>query len=67
MRPSQSPQFGDFQSNAAMGLAKDALPMGWWIGVKIDDAAVFKRVKDGELAMFSIQGTAEREELDEAA
>lgn len=46
----------------AMGLAKDALPMGWWIGVKIDDAAVFKRVKSGELAMFSIQGTAEREE-----
>lgn len=46
---------------AAMGLAKDALPTGWWIGVKIDDPEVFKRVKKGELAMFSIQGSAQRE------
>lgn len=47
---------------AAMGLEKDALPLGWWIGVKIEDPAVFKRVKAGELPMFSIQGSAEREE-----
>jgi hypothetical protein len=47
---------------AVMGLAKDALPLGWWIGVKITDAAVFKQVKEGKLPMFSIQGSAEREE-----
>ncbi len=45
----------------AMGVAKDTLPLGWWIGVKLEDAAVFKRVKDGDLPMFSIQGSAERE------
>lgn len=45
----------------AMGLAKDALPFGWWIGFQIDDPEVFKRVKKGELAMFSIQGSAQRE------
>ena len=46
---------------AAMGLAKDALPIGWWIGFQIDDDEVFKRVKKGELTMFSIQGSAQRE------
>lgn len=35
-------------------------PAGWFIGVKIADPKVFKRAVDGELAMFSIQGSAER-------
>lgn len=36
------------------------IPVGWIIGVKLHDAKVFKRVVDGELAMFSIQGSADR-------
>lgn len=39
------------------------LPVGWVIGVKYDDPQVFKRVVDGELQMFSIQGSAEHEEI----
>jgi len=44
-----------------MGLPDNALPLGWWFGVYVEDDAVFKRVKDGELSMFSIQGSAIKE------
>lgn len=40
----------------ALGLAEDALPQGWWVGYRVDDADVWKRVKSGELSMFSIGG-----------
>jgi hypothetical protein len=45
----------------AMGLAADALPVGMWVGFKIDDADVWAKVKDGTYPMFSIQGKAVRE------
>lgn len=45
----------------AMGLAKDALPTGWWTGWYIDDPEVFGKVKSGEYSMLSIGGWAERE------
>lgn len=47
----------------AMGLEKDALPQGWWVGFYIPDDAVFEKVKSGEYDMFSIQGQAVREEV----
>lgn len=46
-----------------MGLKKDALPQGWWIGFKIDDRRAWERVKKGDHRMFSIQGKARREVL----
>lgn len=49
------------QKLEAMGLAKDALPVGLWVGFKIDDADVWAKVKTGEYPMFSIQGKAVRE------
>lgn len=45
---------------AAMGLASDALPIGLWVGFKIDDADVWEKVKAGDYPMFSIQGRAVR-------
>lgn len=48
---------------ASLGLAKDALPQGWWLGMKVDDPGVWKRVRSGELRMFSIGGKARREVL----
>lgn len=45
-----------------LGLKPDALPTGWWVGFKVNDA-VWKRVEDGELVAFSIAGTGERSEL----
>lgn len=46
-----------------LGLSEDALPQGWWIGMKVDDPAVWKRVKSGELKMFSIGGRGRREPI----
>lgn len=37
-----------------------ALPPRWWIGFQVEPA-VMKRVKSGELTMFSIAGEADRE------
>lgn len=45
-----------------MGLKKDALPQGWWVGFKIFDKKAWQRVKNGDHRMFSIQGMAKREE-----
>ena len=44
---------------AALGLAKDAMPQGWWVGFHVD-ADTFAKVKQGKLTMFSIEGTAEQ-------
>lgn len=40
---------------------------GWWIGVRVDDATVQKRIRDGELKAFSIGGRGRVEELKAAA
>lgn len=40
---------------------------GWWIGMRIDDAEVQKRVRCGELKQFSIGGKGQRTPLAEAA
>lgn len=36
------------------------VPIGWILGVKVNDPDVWARVKSGELRAFSIQGTADR-------
>lgn len=43
----------------AFGLS-DKLPIGWILGLKVLDQAVWKRIESGELRALSIQGTAER-------
>ena len=37
--------------------------VGWFITMKIDDEAVWQRVKKGELSSFSIHGVARRVEI----
>lgn len=46
----------------AIGISEDVLPVGWWIGFKVLDKDVWKKVKDGTYLMFSIEGEAERVE-----
>lgn len=46
----------------ALGLPDTSLPLGWWIGFKVDDPEVWKRVESGELRSFSIGGNARRVE-----
>ena len=46
----------------AMGM--DAPPVsGWWIGIKVDDPACYAKIKSGEYAMFSVEGSAGETEL----
>lgn len=49
----------------AMGIPEGTLPIGWWIGFKVLDEDVWEKVKDGTYPMFSIEGEAERVEVDE--
>lgn len=44
-----------------MGLQRDALPTGWWVGFHVEDADVWEKVKKGEYTMFSIEGLAVEE------
>lgn len=50
---------------AAMGIPEGTLPVGWWIGFQVTDTEVWEKVKDGTYTMFSIEGAAVREEIEE--
>lgn len=45
-----------------MGLAPDALPEGWWIGMKVNDEEQWQKVKNKERLGFSIHGKGRRVE-----
>jgi hypothetical protein len=49
----------------AIGIPEGTLPVGWWIGFKVLDEDVWEKVKDGTYSMFSIEGTAERVEVED--
>ena len=42
-----------------MGLEGERV--GWWVGFRVEDDAVWKAVKDGTYPMFSIRGSGVRE------
>jgi hypothetical protein len=47
----------------AMGIPEGYMPEGWWVGFRIDDDEVWKKIKEGTYSMFSIEGTAQREKV----
>ena len=47
----------------ALGLPAGSLQTGWWVGFKVDPAT-FAKVQSGEFQMFSIEGTAQRVEVE---
>lgn len=49
---------------AALGIPQDALPEGWWVGFQITDDEVWEKIKNGQYAMFSIEGKAIRVPLE---
>lgn len=51
----------------AMGIPEGTLPIGWWIGFYVTDDDVWEKVKSGEYPMFSIEGEAEREKVEDDA
>lgn len=52
-----------FTPEAQKSLGIELGKVGWYIAMKIDDEAVWKRVKAGELAAFSIGGVGQRHPL----
>lgn len=44
----------------AMGIPEGILPVGWWVGFKIEDDAAWEKVKNGTYKMFSVEGTGQR-------
>ena len=44
----------------AMGIPEGILPIGWWVGFKIDDDEAWEKVKNGTYKMFSVEGTGQR-------
>ena len=55
------------EKQKAMGIPEGTLPIGWWIGFKIEDDAAWEKVKNGTYRMFSIEGKANRVAVDKAA
>ncbi len=47
----------------ALGLSEDSLPCGWWVGFQITDDNTWQKIKKGEYNMFSIEGTAQVENV----
>ena len=48
------------EKQRAMGIPAGTLPIGWWIGFKIEDDTAWEKVKNGTYRMFSIEGRANR-------
>lgn len=48
-----------------MGIPEGVVPLGWWLGYKIDDDATWERVEKGELKAFSIHGKGTRSKVEE--
>jgi hypothetical protein len=46
-----------------MGLPSDALPLGWWVGFKVNDDEQWNLVKSGKRTGFSIHGSGTRKDL----
>ena len=53
------------EKQKALGLEPGTLPVGWWIGFHVADKDVWEKVKSGEYTMFSIEGEAERVEVEQ--
>ncbi len=49
-----------------LGLPEDSLPCGWWVGFQITDNDTWEKIKKGEYNMFSIEGTAQVENVNKA-
>lgn len=48
-----------------LGLERDAIPHGWWVGFKVNDDELWDEVKKGDKVHFSIHGRGRRVDRDE--
>lgn len=55
---------GDPSYEEAHAALQKFLPRGWWNGYYIEDKAEYQKVADGQYAMFSIEGSGTRMDLE---
>lgn len=69
----KSKQVGEFVESViiddefAKAIGATTKRRGWWVGMRVDDEDVRKKVRDGKLKQFSIGGRGQRHKLKEAA
>lgn len=51
----------------ALGLTEEQLPLGWWVGFKVNDDTQWADVKAGKRPAFSIHGSGIRVPVEESA
>lgn len=49
------------EKQAALGIPEGTVPVGWWIGFKVNDDRVWDQVKKGDYMGFSVHGTGQRQ------
>lgn len=49
----------------AMNIPEGTLPVGWWVGFRVNDPEVWKAVKNDKYRMFSVHGTGTRKAFDD--
>lgn len=52
------------EKQKAMGIPEGTVPVGWWTGFKIEDEEAWQKIKGGKYKMFSIEGQAIREVIE---
>lgn len=50
------------EKQAALGIPEGVVPVGWWIGFKVNDDRVWDQVKKGDYMGFSVHGTGQRQQ-----
>jgi len=50
------------EKQAALGIPEGVVPVGWWIGFRVNDDRVWDQVKKGDYMGFSVHGTGQRQQ-----
>lgn len=53
------------EKQQALGLPSGTVPVGWWVGYKLNKSEAWEKVKTGEYSSFSIGGKGRREVIEE--
>lgn len=48
------------EKQEALGIPEGTMPVGWWVGFRVDDDDVWSAVKKGDYIGFSVHGTGQR-------
>ena len=53
------------EKQKAIGIPPGIIPIGWWVGFKIDDKEAWERIKNGTYTMFSVEGAGIRKPVND--